>query len=61
MIQRLPVHPNECMVRTGLLIGLASGFGLLGYWQVAGGIGVFAAVQVVSVVAQVTQGARGKA
>ena len=49
------------MVRTGLLIGLASGFGLLGYWQIAGGIGVFAAVQVISVVAQVTQGARGKA
>lgn len=49
------------MVRTGLLVGLASGFGILGYWQVAGGIGIFAAVQLITVVAQVTLGARSKA
>lgn len=55
------MHPNECMVRTGLLIGLASGFGILGYWQVAGGIGIFAAVQVITVVTQVAHGARRKA
>lgn len=61
MIQRRPVRPNECMVRTGLLIGLASGFGILGYWQVAGGIGIFAAVQTITVVVQVTQGALRRA
>ncbi|MBA3375372.1 MAG: hypothetical protein H0U00_06100 [Actinobacteria bacterium] len=49
------------MVRTGLLVGLASGFGILGYWQVASGIGIFAAVQLMTLVAQAVQGARGKA
>ncbi len=57
----LALHPNECMVRTGLLVGLASGFGILGYWQVASGIGIFAAVQLMTLVAQAVQGARGKA
>ncbi|MBA2371584.1 MAG: hypothetical protein H0V71_08030 [Chloroflexi bacterium] len=60
MVPRLVVHPNECMVRAGLLVGLASGFGILGYGQVAAGIGIFAAVQVITVVAQAVQGARGK-
>jgi len=48
------------MVRAGLLVGLAGGFAILGYGQVAAGIGIFAAVQVITVVAQAVQGARGK-
>lgn len=36
------------MVRTGLLVGLAAGFAVIGQPAVAGGVGVFAAVQVLT-------------
>ena len=52
----LALRPNECMVRAGLLVGLTSGFAALGHWQVAAGIGVFAAVQLVTIAVGLLQG-----
>ncbi|HET8568014.1 MAG TPA: hypothetical protein VFM93_03385 [Candidatus Limnocylindria bacterium] len=45
------IQVNECMVRAGLLVGLALGFVLLGYANIGGAVGIFAAVQLLNIVA----------
>ncbi|HET8570028.1 MAG TPA: hypothetical protein VFM93_13695 [Candidatus Limnocylindria bacterium] len=47
---------NECMVRAGPLVGLSLGFAVLGYANIAAAVGIFAVVQILTIVADARRG-----